>query len=219
MHSQKNKKMVGVITGDFINSTKGDDLWRRKMLTIVENVVGEVYARCGNIQLEFFRGDSFQILVEQPEKALRVAVLLRAAIRSRTLPESPFIWDARLAVGVGKVSFRSEYLAKSSGQAFLYSGKTLDTMKNERLAVKTTWKSVDEEFSVSTPFADDILSNWTVRQADLAYDSMLFDVSQFRMAVDRDMSAQNVSKILKAARVELIKNYLNRFENLIYDRI
>lgn len=211
--------MVGVITGDFVNSTKGDDLWRRKMLSIVDDVVGETGRVCGSMQLEFFRGDSFQILVEQPEKALRVAVLLRAALCNRTSEDCPFIWDARMAIGVGKLTYKSEKLAKSSGNAFIYSGRTLDTMKNERLAIKTDWEGVNDEFSVSTPFADDIISNWTVRQADLVYDYLLYDVSQFRMAVERDISAQNVSKILKAAKVELIKNYLLRFERVIYGRI
>ena len=211
--------MVGVITGDFINSTKGDDLWRREMLSIVDNVVGEMWGRFGALQLEFFRGDSFQILVERPEKTLLVAVLIRAALCGRTSQDCPFIWDARMAIGIGDVAYRSDELAKSSGRAFIYSGRTLDMMKNERLAIKTDWECVNEEFSVSTPFADDIISNWTIKQADLVYDYLLFDVSQFRMAVERDMSAQNVSKILKAAKVELIKNYLLRFESLIYDRI
>lgn len=217
---QKNKmEIVSVVTGDFVNSSKGDDLWRRAMLSIVDKAVAEMSGYLGIMQLEFFRGDSFQILVERPENALRVAVLLRAALCSQTSSDCPFFWDARLAIGIGDVVYRSKDLAKSSGHAFIYSGRTLDDMKHERMAIRTSWESINEEFAVSTPFADDIISNWTVRQADLVYDSLLYDVSQFRMAVEREMSAQNVSKILKAAKIELIKNYLHRFESLIYDRI
>lgn len=212
-------KIVGVITGDFVSSTKGDDMWRREMLSIVEDSVDVMRRHYGGLQLEFFRGDSFQILVEKPERALLVAVLIRAALCSHTFKTSPFIWDARMAVGIGEAANMARDLATSTGDAFVFSGRTFDAMKDERLALKTCWADVNKEFYVSTMFADDIISNWTIKQAYLVFDYLLYNVSQRQIALNKGMTTQNVSRILKAAKTELIINYLQRFKEVIYDRV
>ena len=51
------------------------------------------------------------------------------------------------------------------------------------------------------------------------YDYLLSGVSQFQLAIEKNMTAQNVNNILKAAKAELIINYLKRFEKVIHDRI
>lgn len=212
-------KIVSVITGDIIGSTLGNDSQRRKMLDVVENSVGEIQNELiFSLQLEFFRGDAFQILIEKPEKALLVAVLLRAALSSNTPKGNLYMWDARMAVGVGGVKYRTDSLAKSNGDAFVYSGRTLDEMWNERLAIKTHWNSMNDEFAVSTPFADDLISQWTRVQANVIYDYLLYDVTQGQIARKKGISPQSVSKVLKAGRTDLIINYLKRFEKLIYDK-
>ena len=128
------------------------------------------------------------------------------------------MWDARMAIGVGGVKYRTDSLAKSNGDAFVYSGRTLDEMGNERLAIKTHWVPMNDEFAVSTPFADDLISQWTRVQANVIYDYLLYDVTQGQIARKKGMSPQNVSKVLKAGRIELIINYIKRFEKLIYDK-
>lgn len=212
-------KIVSVITGDFVSSTKVDDMWRKEMLSIVEDSVGVMRKYYGRMQLEFFRGDSFQILVEEPERALCVSVLIRAALCSRTFKPSPFIWDARLAIGIGGVANMARDLATSNGDAFVFSGRTLDAMKGQRLALKTCWTEVDKEFYVPTMFADDIISNWTKKQANLVFDYLLYNVTQRQIAIEKDMTTQNVSRILKAAKIDLIIKYLQRFKEVIDDRV
>ena len=212
-------KIVSVITGDIIGSTLGNDSQRRKMLDVVEGSLDEIQNELVfRMQLEFFRGDAFQILIEKPEKALLVAVLLRAALSGNTPKDNLYMWDARMAIGVGGVKYRTDSLAKSNGDAFVYSGRTLDEMRNERLAIKTHWVPMNDEFAVSTPFADDLISQWTRVQANVIYDYLLYDVTQGQIARKKGMSPQNVSKVLKAGRIELIINYIKRFEKLIYDK-
>lgn len=212
-------KIVSVITGDIIGSTLGNDSQRRKMLDVVEGSLDEIQNELVfRMQLEFFRGDAFQILIEKPEKALLVAVLLRAALSDNTPKDNLYMWDARMAIGVGGVKYRTDSLAKSNGDAFVYSGRTLDEMGNERLAIKTHWVPMNDEFAVSTPFADDLISQWTRVQANVIYDYLLYDVTQGQIARKKGMSPQNVSKVLKAGRIELIINYIKRFEKLIYDK-
>lgn len=212
-------KIVSVITGDIVGSSLGNDSQRRAMLDIVENSVEEIQGELDvPLQLEFFRGDAFQILAERPQKALLVAVLLRAALCGNSPKDNLYVWDARMAIGVGGVTYLTDTLAKSNGDAFVYSGRTLDKMWNERLAIKTQWETINEEFSVSTPFADDLISRWTRVQSDVIYDYLLYNVTQGQIAREKRMTPQNVSKVLKTGRVELIINYVKRFEKLIYDK-
>ncbi len=210
-------KIVSVITGDIVGSTLGDDSQRRAMLDVIESSVEEIQRELDvSLQLEFFRGDAFQILVKRPQKALLIAVLLRAALCGDTPKDNLYVWDARMAIGVGGVTYLTESMAKSTGDAFVYSGRTLDGMWNERLAIKTQWKTINDEFSVSTPFADDLISQWTRVQANVIFDYLLYDVTQGQIAREKGMSPQNVSKVLKAGRTELVINYIKRFEKLIY---
>lgn len=212
-------KIVSVITGDIVGSSLGNDSQRRAMLDVIENSVEEMQRVLDTpLQLEFFRGDAFQILVERPQKALLVSVLLRAALCGNTPKDHLYAWDARMAIGIGGVTYLTDSLAKSNGDAFVYSGRTLDKMWNERLAIKTQWETINDEFSVSTPFADDLISRWTRVQSDVIYDYLLYNVTQGQIAREKRMTPQNVSKVLKTGRVELIINYVKRFEKLIYDK-
>ena len=212
-------KIVSVITGDIVGSSLGNDSQRRAMLDVIENSVEEMQGVFdAPLQLEFFRGDAFQIMAERPQKALLIAVLLRAALCGNTPKDNLYVWDARMAIGVGGVTYLTDSLAKSNGDAFVYSGRTLDKMWNERLAIKTQWETINEEFSVSTPFADDLISRWTRVQSDVIYDYLLYNVTQGQIAREKGMTPQNVSKVLKTGRVELIINYVKRFEKLIYDK-
>lgn len=212
-------KIVSVITGDIVGSSLGDDSQRMAMLDVIESSVEEIQRELDvSLQLEFFRGDAFQILAERPSKALLVAVLLRAALCGNTPKDNLYVWDARMAIGVGGVTYLTDSLAKSNGDAFVYSGRTLDKMWNKRLAIKTQWETINDEFSVSTPFADDLISRWTRVQSDVIYDYLLYNVTQGQIAREKRMTPQNVSKVLKTGRVELIINYVKRFEKLIYDK-
>jgi hypothetical protein len=90
----------GVITGDIIKSTTVKTEWRETLLNSIRSVADEL-ALLTPLKLEFFRGDSFQVVVANPEEALKVAVLLRAGLKSKTPQESKNLWDARIALGIG----------------------------------------------------------------------------------------------------------------------
>ena len=171
------------------------------------------------LKIEFFRGDSFQMIIENPENALRVAVLLRTGLKSYTPKESKKPWDARLSLGVGTISYHADNIILSDGEAFQYSGRELDEMGKRRLFVKTRWKDVNEELQVSTAFADEIISSWSVSQSQASYQALLYNTSQKEIAQKFQKSAQNISKLLNAAKTDLIHNYLERYHHLISNLI
>lgn len=204
----------GVITGDIVGSTNIKLEWRETLLDSIQKVVDEL-AILSSLKIEFFRGDSFQLIVDKPEEALKVAVLLRAGLKSRTPQGSQKLWDARMALGVGSISYTSDKIVVSDGEAFQFSGRELDEIGKRRLIVKTRWEEVNDELKISTAFADDIISDWSISQAQVVYLTLLYQTSQKEIALKINKTAQNISKLLGAAKENLIRAYLDRYSILI----
>ena len=206
--------MNAVITGDIISSTSLPFEERKKLLEIFDKIVNDLQSLC-ELKCEIFRGDSFQILVEKAELALEVAVLIRAGLKMNTPENSKIIWDARVAIGVGEIEFIDDKVITSDGEAFKYSGRAFDELIKTNLTIKTRWDNINEELKLSTLFADDIISNWTEIQAFVVYKSLLLNKSQKEIADEQNKSAQNISKISVNAKEKLIRQYINRYYNLI----
>ena len=83
----------------------------------------------------------------------------------------------------------------------------------------TPWKAVNEELRVSTAFADDIVSGWTQRQSEVMFQCLTTDISHAEIGNKFGISRQMVDKTLKAGKEELISLFINRFEELINERI
>ncbi|MFC4665820.1 hypothetical protein [Falsiporphyromonas endometrii] len=211
-------KIKGVITGDIVSSSH-IRLELRKKLLVAMREIAEDLKSLSDLKIEFFRGDSFQILVEQPEKTLLAAVLFRAGLISRTPEKSKQHWDARISIGVGEVNFLADDIVVSDGEAFQFSGKGMDNMKKRRLVLHTRWVPINEELSISTAFADDVISGWTQAQAEAIYLALLHDIPQKEIASQIEKTPQTVSKLLSYAKEDLIKKFLERYQYLILKEI
>ncbi|RHU30586.1 MULTISPECIES: hypothetical protein [Parabacteroides] len=207
-------KIKGVITGDIIQSTHIDPANRSLLLDTINNIVHDT-EKWGSIRLDIYRGDSFQIIINNPVKALRTVLLLRIGLQAKS-PTS-FRWDARMALGIGTIDFeKEESVIESDGEAFRFSGWEFDKLgRSKNLALKTPWDEFNDEFKVSTAFVDDIASNWTITQSQALYLSLLTGKTQKEIADDLQKSSQAISKLLIGGKANLIELYLNRYEQLI----
>ena len=199
-------KIKGVITGDIINSSAIQIEYRDFLLKSIQKIAEELNV-IEPLKIEFFRGDSFQMVINNPENAMQIAILLRAGLKSHTPKGCEKPWDARLSLGVGTISYHADNVVLSDGEAFQYSGR--------ELIVKTRWSDVNDELLVSTAFADDVISSWSVSQSQAAYHALLCNTAQKDIAKKLHKSAQNISKLLSAAKVNLVQMYLDRYHNLI----
>ncbi|MDD2436600.1 MAG: hypothetical protein PHG27_04770 [Massilibacteroides sp.] len=210
--------IAGVITGDIISSTTIRTEWKQIILDTIQNSAQDLKA-LSPLKLEFFRGDSFQIVVDNPAEALKIAVLLRAGLKSNTPNESEYQWDARMALGVGKIDYAPDKVVISDGEAFRYSGWEFDELGKKKLAIRTPWKDTNEELKVNTGFADEIISGWSIPQAQAIYWSILhWQMSQKEIAAKLNKSAQNISKLLSTGKEPLIRLYLERYTQIITKR-
>lgn len=209
--------MKGVITGDVVGSTKINDFG--KLPKLINDLITEISLYCTKCKVEIGRGDSFQVLVEDPKQALLVSLLIRAGFRKSSIDLGNKDLDVRLSVGIGEVSYMDEKIGQSNGEAFILSGHGFDNLtKAQRLSVQTFSESINSELKVETAFVDDIVSNWTHLHGEIMYQALLTDSTQFELAKKLGTSQQNICKRLRCAKEKLVRLYLNRFYSLILDK-
>ena len=210
--------MKGVITADVVGSTQIKTEDRGTLPALLRELIREI-AQCRpelKLQVDIFRGDSFQVWVEKPECAPLVALLLRAGLRMSALRAGEQQLDARISVGIGDVAYRDATVSQSDGEAFVLSGRGFDQLgKQQRLMVQTPSETVNEELRVETAFVDDIVSNWSALHSKIMYQALLREMSQGELAEKNNTSQQNVRKRLEKAKAKLIRMYLDRVTSLI----
>ena len=210
--------MKGVITADVVGSTQIKIEDRGTLPALLRELIREI-AQCHpelKLQVDIFRGDSFQVWVEKPECAPLVALLLRAGLRMSALRAGEQQLDARISVGIGDVAYRDAQVSQSDGEAFVLSGRGFDQLgKQQRLMVQTPSETANEELRVETAFVDDIVSNWSALHSKIMYQALLYETSQGELAEKNGTSQQNVRKRLEKAKVKLIRMYLDRVASLI----
>lgn len=210
---QQRTMYKGVITGDLVDSTKIDARWRPMVADTLTAVVAD-FTVLSTMRLEMFRGDSFQIVVDDIRWAMTVALAVRARLRA-TSPEGNNGWDARVALGIGDMAYDSGSIVTSDGEAFRLSGHAFDSLGKRRLAVATTWNDVDETLELNTKFADETISSWTVKQARVVYGELLTRKSQKDLAEHLGMSPQNINFIWNLSKCPLILEYVELYKKLI----
>lgn len=138
------QKNYAVITGDFIGFSGLPAEVRQRMYFVLKDGGKELSKAFPGIlpcEIDVFRGDGCQALINDPPLSLRAALFIRAYVRSRFLENTPekssgreistsgVAVDTRLAIGVGLVDYVPENRAAAGdGPAFRRSGKLLDQM-------------------------------------------------------------------------------------------
>lgn len=124
--------------------------------------------------------------------------------------------DVRIAIGIGEADYNEKAITESNGEAFHFSGHTLDVMKeeNKKLSLKTGNKNTNDEFKVSLKFLDSLTDKWSIASAEVIY-FLLKGMKEQQIAdlLQRSQAAINLRK--KAAGWEEIQLVLQRFNQVI----
>ena len=150
--------MTSVITGDIIKSRQANpETW----ITILKNALS--FLSSDNSRWEIYRGDSFQIEITDISESFLAAVYLKACIKTiKGL-------DVRLAIGIGNKAYQGKDVTESNGEAFVFSGETLESLKKEKqnLRVKTSNTKFNVELNLYFKLALVTMDNWTVNSAEV----------------------------------------------------
>ena len=148
--------MTSVITGDIIGSRqqKSKD-WVEDLKKIL-SPFGETPS-----QWEVYRGDEFQIEIQNPEEALLVSILIKAHLKAIKL-------DARMSIGFGDKTHNSDKVSESYGSAFINSGELFETLKKQKvtLAMRTGDMVFDEKINLMIQLALTFMDHWLAQQAE-----------------------------------------------------
>ncbi|HDJ1441073.1 hypothetical protein [Serratia rubidaea] len=198
------KAQISVITGDLVNSRRVDT---PRYLAQLHTELTALQQANQLTQFEIFRGDAFQA-VGRPEHGLWLAVYLRCALKAH---HADALWDARIAVGLGKRRGRGD----GYGSAFLNSGNALDQMtKNCRLALKIDNERANAIVSDLLPMLDHNLSRLSQAEAQVVQARMLAATNAQAAAAVRK-AASTVSATLKRAAYDEIIRFIDAINRII----
>ncbi|APU69923.1 helix-turn-helix domain-containing protein [Christiangramia flava] len=216
--------MKAVISADLINSTEYPE---QLLNAVLDGLKAEfqLITESKEAQFSLFRGDSFQGVVENPSEALKIVLLLKSAINRIHLQDTrkrkafPVQADIRTAIGIGSVDFQRETISESNGQAFQFSGRTLDDMKNgpHKLLLACPDDEVNGEFQASFLLFDQLADRWSTASAEVVYFS-LKGLKEKEIAEKLGISQSAVNQRKKASGWEAIEVLLNRFESVISEK-
>lgn len=211
---------VAVITGDIVGS--GEYNWDERM-----KLIGSVRTAIDDLKknkilkdddlFEVFQGDSFQLMMNAPQDALKVILIIRCALRNCISAPKKKEPDARISIGIGQVPRLARTLMESDGEAFRLSGRYLEVLKNEtyRLGIRTGQDDVNKLLDLISRAVDFIVSDWTFLKSGLLYHYLLTRPTQVELAQLLGISQTNVSKQLRAANFDLLQLHLDHYSRTI----
>lgn len=216
--------MKAVITADLIESSQYEEEVLKKVLDTLTSEFDQIIKqhKKKNVRLSIYRGDSFQGIIEDPVNALLISLQIKAAINSIHLKQTgknraySKIADFKIAIGIGSIDMERKAISESNGQAFQFSGRSLDEMKtgNRKTRLKTPDPEVDDEFNTSFYLLDTITDKWSTASAEVVY-YLLKGLKEQEIAAELNITQSAVNQRKKASGWEAITGLLERYQYVI----
>lgn len=206
------EKVYAVLTGDIVKSRELSAAQSRALQLRLKSAAAEFESVFPNTLaggLGITRGDGWQVALQKPELALRLALYLRAVVRSE------FKTDTRVSVGIGPVDrLETENIVESTGPAFERSGHGLESMSAKRcLSCRAgeLMSRVESAESLLVEWADLLMSSASEKQAPLLSLALL-EHKQAQIAQMTGNVQSTVSEGLAAAGWNEVRDVLHHFE-------
>lgn len=221
-----NDKYYAVITGDIIKSSKIKENKYNDLILALNSsfdTIKEIWPTLTYESFKTFRGDSFQGILSKPEKALHVAIVIRACLRTFfPVKRRRNAIDARMAIGIGTInSLPRDQISEGDGEAFRRSGPLLDKIEENKrpkrynhLFIKTPWNEVDNELEVECMLLDALINQWSTEQAEAILDQMR-GITQIKAAEKYGISQSAFSQRFIDAGGYAIRKLYYRYETII----
>lgn len=222
MIKKTENKTYAVITGDIVNSSALNNEQRTRMLSVLKTSFREIEPTFGKkifaSDFTIFRGDSFQGVLSNPSYALEAAIYIRAALKAANPGPRKNMWDARIAIGIGKISYFPGKGSEAEGEAFHFSGPMLDTLKKTRkLHIFSSKSDFNKEMNVECHLLDILMDKWSANQAAVVL-SALSKQHQEILAKQLSVSQPAIQKRLLYGGYSAIEDFIERYKELIKRR-
>jgi hypothetical protein len=208
-------KLYAVITGDIVNSSKIPVEERQRLQRIMKEgskALRKAFKGSVPMDVDIFRGDSWQLLVADPAMSLRIGLFYRAFLRGATATSK---WDTRMAIAIGTVDFvPDDRVSTGDGEAYRYSGKALEEMaKASNMCFRFPEREIEESLDVLVYLLDVLAINWSDKQA-LAITGALQGLKQeeIRSLWKPPITQQSVNRHLQRAGWFSVEKAIGYFE-------
>ncbi|MFV8225894.1 hypothetical protein [Christiangramia aquimixticola] len=213
--------MIAVISADLLESSGYSSQLLERVLNTLNSEFG--YLEKADIQsnFEIYRGDSLQGILP-PIHALKTAILFKTAINKlhsrigKNTNSFKKEADLRVSIGIGTFDFKRTSILESNGQAFQFSGRALDDLKEEGRKIKlvTPIENINAEFEASLFLFEIISDKWSTASAEVVY-YLLKGLKETEIADEIGISQSAVNQRKKAAGWDAIELLLARFAQVI----
>ncbi len=198
--------MTAILTGDIINSEGHEGSPWIDLLKAQFSKWGKTPS-----DWEIYRGDEFQLKIN-PKRVLWAAIQLKAIIKSiKGL-------DIRMAIGLGTESFSSDSVSESNGTAYQRSGRTFETLKEEKvnLAITTGNEETERTLNLMLKLALNFMDEWSPVSAEIVAIALENpNRSQQEIADMLSIQQSAVSQRQKRARLDLVFELLDYYEHTL----
>ena len=171
------EKIYAVLTGDLVKSSRLTNVESSGAMARLKRVAAafaEQHPHSVVGRMDTFRHDSWQLLLENPVFAFRIAVFLRAALKLQS--DASTKYDTRISIGIGKVELISKRrISDSRGPAFTCSGKGLDAIESKCLALvagddpSALWRMLERGV---VPLIDCVVSDWSPTESRAVFGAL-----------------------------------------------
>lgn len=216
-------KYYAALTGDIVRSSRMTPEQFQSVKETLKKAVAQldwVKTQSGQPAvtgtIDFYRGDGWQLLLNDPRTALRVCLYLCARLKADCTAQT------RIAVGIGTVSkIEPNAISTSTGQAFELSGSALDDLKPlKRMTLAFPYYTENKYDSLISVFelCDAICQKWTPKQSEaVSWALQGFNQSEIAEKVNPPVKPQSVGQQLKSACWHAIEPALKRAENMEFN--
>jgi hypothetical protein len=160
-------QLYGVVTGDIVQSTKIGPVEREKLFFVMKEGSDALQKWLGKrvmpLEVDVYSGDSWQILLTNPGKALAAGLFYRAFLRAAD-PQR----DTRFAVGIGPIDFvPGKRVSEGDGQAFRLSGELLASgLGKRRMGFAAASREATSRWDTTFDLIDAIVTrHWREKQS------------------------------------------------------
>lgn len=168
-------KLFAVLTGDIVDSSGLRKLGQQPVSTLIENTeiwVQKYFRQAIQGRIDVFRGDSWQMVVREPEVAVRIGLYIRALLKAY------YEMDSRVSIGYGPVEYLpSDNISTGTGVAFTLSGQGLEEcQKPLRMNLrfpqpKGSWE--EQGLTTIIRLIDLLVVRWTPGQSQAAAGALI----------------------------------------------